>query len=99
LLVVSALALITLLIGDVIAAMEAGAHADETDEGLHHLFVFDLAWPIFLAGSVLTLAAGVGALLVGWLRRDRQATRFAAWSLGYIAVAVVVLFATGALEL
>lgn len=96
---VSALALVTLLVGDLIAALEAGAHPDEADEGLHHLFIFDLAWPIFLVGSLATLVAGLGALVASRFRRGVGLGRYAIWALGYAAVAVVTLFATGALEL
>ena len=95
--VISAVALLTLLAGDMIAALEAGEHAEAADEGLHHLFIFDLAWPVFLVATLASLALGIGSLLVS---RGRPALRrFALVDLAYVAVAVAFLFVTGALEL
>jgi uncharacterized membrane protein len=93
LLTISALALATLLIGDLIAQIEEGTGGE-----LHHLFVFDLAWPIFLVGSLATLAAGLGALVAWRLGPSPRLGRYAMWALGYVAVAIAIL-ATGALEL
>jgi hypothetical protein len=89
-LIVSAAALVTLLLGDVVPA---------SNESLRHLFVFDLAWPVFLIGSLATLVAGAGALIAGWLRRSPGLKRYAMWALGYAVIAVAVLFVVGGLEL
>lgn len=93
--VLSALALATLLVGDILSAIETDEH-DGSD--LHHIFVFDLAWPVFLVSTALTVLMGAVALAAGRLRRDRRLLRLGAWSLGWFAVAVaivVVAVATG----
>lgn len=74
-LIVSTAALATLLLRDLVAALEAGA-----DGGLHDLFVFDLAWPVFLIGSLATLVAGLAALIAGWLRQSSRLKRYATWA-------------------
>lgn len=95
--ILSAIALVLMLIQDVLVSLEAGEHSDEAGEGLHHLFIFDLAWPVFLAATLGALILGVGALSVS---RGRPALRrFALVDLAYVAVAVAFLFVTGALEL
>ena len=95
--IVSAIALVTLLIGDVIARLEAGEHPDETEGGLHHLFIFDLAWPVFLIATLGAILLGVGALFRSGGRPSIR--RFAVLDLAYVAVAVTALFLTGTLEL
>jgi ABC-type Fe3+ transport system permease subunit len=40
---------------------------------LHHLFVFDIAWPVFLMAGLATLIAGVAALVVGRVAIGRSA--------------------------
>ena len=98
-LVLSAVALAVILLGDLIAAIETGDHPDAAaDEGLHHLFIFDLAYPVFLVGSLVTLLAGIGALIVSVVRRVPGLRRFAVLALGFGAVAVAILFTQGAFE-
>jgi hypothetical protein len=93
-LIISAAALVVLLLGDVIAAVEAGTGGE-----LHDLFVFDLAWPVFLIGSLATLVAGVAALIAGLLRQSPGLRRYATWALAYTVVAVALLFVVGGFEL
>lgn len=93
--VLSAFALATLLVGDALAAYET-----DEDHGadLHHLFVFDLAWPFFLASTALTLLAGIGSLIAGMLGREPRLRRYGAIGLTWCAVAiatVAVAVATG----
>ena len=54
-LLLAALSLVILVLQDVLTAVEP-----EGGE-LHHLFVFDLAWPLFLIAALATLIAGGGA--------------------------------------
>lgn len=92
--IVSAAALVILLLRDLVATLEAGTGGE-----LHHLFVFDLAWPVFLIGSLATLVAGVAALIAGLLRQSPGLKRYATWALAYTVIAVALLFAVGGFEL
>ena len=85
LLLLSALALATLVAGDIVYALKSGSeeHRDYP--------IFDLAWPVFLVSLPLTLLAGVGALVSGRLRGSVALTRYGAWSLGYCAFAVLFM--------
>jgi hypothetical protein len=93
-LIVSATALVILLLGDVVATLEAGTGGE-----LHDLFVFDLAWPVFLLASLATLVAGVAALVASFLRRSPGLKRYATWALAYTIIAVALLFTVGGFEL
>lgn len=94
-LIVSAIAFLTLLLGDLVAALEHGGEGE-----LHHLFVFELAWPVFLIGSLATLVAGVASLIVGWLHRSAGLKRYAWWAIGYVVIALaLVVVAGGGFEL
>jgi hypothetical protein len=97
--IVSAVSLGILLLGDLIAAIEAGEHGADEDGGLHHLFVFDLAWPVFLFSAPATLMSGVAALVGSRLAPSVGFGRYAAWALGYVALALPLLLLIGALEL
>jgi hypothetical protein len=85
-LIVSAAALVTALLGNLVPA---------SNESLRHLFVFDLAWAVFLFGSLATLGAGAGALIAGWLRRSPGLKPYAMWALGYAVIAVAAFFVAG----
>ena len=98
-LAISALALATLLIGDVIAAIESGDHPGDDEGGLHHLFIFDLAYPVFLIGSMATLVAGIGTLVASVVRQSAPLRRYATIALAFALVATAVLALTGSLEL
>jgi hypothetical protein len=98
-LIVAALAFVTLVVGEVIAAIETGEHPAEEEGGLHHLFIFDWAWPIALVTSFLTLVAGIVTLIGGWVRGSWPARRYGLWALAYSVVALVVFFTVGGLEL
>lgn len=89
-LIASAVALLTLLLGDLVATLEAGGEGE-----LHDLFVFELAWPVFLIGSLATLVAGVASLIVGWLRRSAGLKRYAWWAIGYVVIAVALVYVVG----
>jgi hypothetical protein len=87
-LLLAALSLVLLVLKDVIAAVEP-----EGGE-LHHLFVFDLAWPVFVIAGLATLLAGVAALVVGRLRSNPRLTRYGVWAMAVIVVAVVLIVVT-----
>jgi hypothetical protein len=81
-LLIAAVSLVLLVVQDVLTAIES-----EGGE-LHHLFVFDLAWPAFLIAGLESLVAGVAALVIGRLGRDARLTRY-----GVLVVALTVLAA------
>ena len=99
LLALAFLAFVTLLVGDLLALIESGGEHSEGDEGLHHLPVFDLAWPAFLVAGAASLLAGIGALLAWLSRRPPFLGPYAALCSGFVAIAVAVLFGLGKLEL
>jgi hypothetical protein len=85
LLLLSALSLGALVVGDIVNALTSGS-------GEHRDYpIFDLAWPVFLVSGSLTLVAGVGALVSGRLRGSAALTRYGAWALGYCAFAVLLV--------
>ncbi|MGH2357502.1 MAG: hypothetical protein ACRDGJ_05745 [Candidatus Limnocylindria bacterium] len=98
-LIVSAAALLTELVGDVIAAMETGEHAVDEESALHHLFIFEWAFPVLLVTAGVTLIAGLVALVLGRFRQSAATFRYGLWAAGYSVVAVIVLFTVGGFEL
>ena len=90
-LVVSALALVTLIAGDIVSGLES-EHGE-----LHHLFVFDLAWPVFVLSGLLVLSTGIAAVAYAAVRRGRAAMRYGAWALGYCILAVFAVALSEAL--
>jgi hypothetical protein len=86
-LLLAVLSLMLLTLQDVLTAVEP-----ESGE-LHHLFVFDLAWPVFLIAGLATVIAGVAALVIGRLRSDAQLTRYGVWAVAFL-VAVLVTVVT-----
>jgi len=91
-LLLAALSLVILVLQDVLTAVEP-----EGGE-LHHLFVFDLAWPLFLIAALATLIAGVAALLIGRLRSDNRLTRYGVWAVAFLVVAVLIIIVTESLQ-
>ena len=77
-LLLAALSLVILVLQDVLTAVEP-----EGGE-LHHLFVFDLAWPVFLIAALATLIAGVATLVIGRLRSDARLTRYGVWAVAFL---------------
>ena len=86
-LIVSALALATLFVGDILAAFEDAEEHEEHD----HFFLFDLAWPVFVVSFLVTLVAGLAALVVGRVRRSVRVRTFAGRALAYCALAVAAV--------
>jgi uncharacterized membrane protein YhaH (DUF805 family) len=91
-LLLAVLSLVLLVLQDVLTAVEP-----EGGE-LHHLSVFDLAWPVFLIAALATLIAGVAALVVGRLRSDARLTRYGVWAVAFLVVAVLVTVVTESLQ-
>jgi formate-dependent nitrite reductase membrane component NrfD len=86
------LSLVLLVLQDVLTTVEP-----EGSE-LHHLFVFDVAWPVFLIARLATLIAGVAAMVVDRLRSDAQLTRYGVWAVAFLVVAVLVIVVTESLQ-
>jgi hypothetical protein len=87
-LLVAVLSLVLLLLQDVITVLES-----EGGE-LHHLFVFDLAWPLFLVAGLTSLIAGLVSLLIGLLRADAGLTRYGALAVAFVLGAVLLIVAS-----
>ena len=87
----SALALATLLVGEIVYAFESDRDEHETHGHGFYGPIFDLAWLVFLPSALITLISGVGTLLVGGLRGAAAATRYGLSALGYCLVAVLVI--------
>jgi uncharacterized BrkB/YihY/UPF0761 family membrane protein len=88
-LILSALALVTLFVGDILAAFEDAEEHEEHD----HFFLFDLAWPVFVVSFLATIVAAVVAYVVGRARRSARLRTFGARAAAYcvVAIAAVVL--------
>ena len=91
-LLLATLSLVLLVLQDVLSAVEP-----EGGE-LHHLFLFDLAWPAFIIAGLACLIAGVAALVVGRLRSDARLTRYGVWAAAFLVVAVLVIIVTESLQ-
>jgi hypothetical protein len=87
-LLVSALALITLFISDILAAFENAAEHEVHD----HFFLFDLAWPVFLISFLITVVAGVCAFVLGRVRRSVRVRTFGTLAGAYCVLAVAAVF-------
>jgi hypothetical protein len=91
-LLVAVLSLVLLLLQDVLTAVES-----EGGE-LHHLFVFDLAWPLFLVAGLASLIAGLVSLIIGLLRADAGLTRYGALAVAFVLGAVLLIVIAEKLE-
>jgi hypothetical protein len=93
--VVSALALATLLIGEVVYSFEEHEHG-EHEHGFYGP-IFDAAWVIFLPTALFAFVAGLAAVVAGLLRHAARLTRFGMWALGYVTLAVATVVIVEAL--
>jgi hypothetical protein len=93
LLVLAAVALLTLLAGEIYYAFE-DEHAVGEEQG-HGVLgsIFDLAWLVFVPTFLTSLLAGISALIAGWakhtptlMRYGIRATVFCAFALAVVAV-------------
>jgi hypothetical protein len=91
-LVIAAVSLAVMFLQDIVAAVEG-----EGGE-LHHLFVFDLAWPVFLVTGLASAVAGLAALIMGRLRADVRLTRYGLWAVGFALFAVAIVVISESLE-
>jgi hypothetical protein len=89
--VVSAVALATLLLGEVVYSFEEHEHGQH-EHGFYGP-IFDAAWVVFVPTALFALVAGLVAVIVGTLRRSAALIRFGSWALGYLAVAIAVVVA------
>jgi lysylphosphatidylglycerol synthetase-like protein (DUF2156 family) len=87
-LLVSALALITLFVSDILAAFEDAAEHEEHD----HFFVLDLAWPVFLVSFLITIVAGAGAVVIGRVHRSVRLRTFGTLAVAYCVLAAGAVF-------
>ena len=86
-LMVAVLSLVLLVLQDVLAVFESKGGE------LHHLFVFDLAWPLFLVAGLASLIAGLVSLLIGVPRADAGLTRYGALAVAFVLGAVLLIVA------
>lgn len=91
-LLVAVLSLLLLLLQDVLTVVES-----EGGE-LHHLFVFDLAWPLFLVAGLVSLIAGLVSLLIGLLRADPGLTRYGLLVVAFLLGAILLIVAVDRLQ-
>lgn len=91
-LLVAVLSLLLLLLQDLLTVVES-----EGGE-LHHLFVFDLAWPLFLVAGLASLIAGLVSLLIGVLRADAGLTRYGLLVVAFLLGAILLIVAVDRLQ-
>lgn len=89
LLLLSVVALVTLLVGEIFYAFE------DTGTGPHDHGVwgpiFDLAWFVFVPTLLASLVAGLIALVVGWALHRASLTRYGIRAIGYCSFAIAVV--------
>lgn len=83
---ISALAFALMLLQDLLWLIE-----EDSGGELHHLVIFDLAWPVFVVSWLLTLVGGVVALVAWVFARRPAGARYALWALGFCAASAVVV--------
>ena len=89
-LIVAAVSLAVLLVGEVVYSFEDPEAHEEHDHGLYGP-IFDGAWMVFLPTAIVTLVSGVLALAVGWLRDSVPVRRYGVRALGLIALSAAVI--------
>jgi hypothetical protein len=97
LLAISALALATLVVGEIVNAFES--NGDEADTHHHPWYdrIFDAAWFIFIPSFLIALVAGAAGLVVGKLRGMHALTAYGMRALAYCGSAVVIVVLAEAL--
>jgi hypothetical protein len=97
-LLLSALSLVTLLVGEIYYAFE-----DEDAVGAHdHGFwgpIFDLAWFVFVPTLLASLLAGLASLVAGGALHRSSLTRYGIRAIGYCSFAVAVVAAVAILQI
>jgi hypothetical protein len=89
LLLLSAAALVTLLVGEIYYVVE-DARTGQHDHGVWGP-VFDLAWFVFVPTLLASLVAGLAALIVGWALHRSSLTRYGVRAIGYCSFAIAVV--------
>ena len=84
LLLLSVVALVTLLVGEIYYALE-NTQTDGTWGA-----IFDLAWFVFVPTLLASLVAGLIALVVGWAIHRASLTRYGIRAIGYCSFAIAV---------
>jgi hypothetical protein len=90
LLLLSAIALVTMLIGEIYYAFEH-AHTEAAHDHGFWGSVFDLAWFVFVPTLLASLVAGLIALIVGWALHRASLTRYGIRAIGYCTFAIAVV--------
>lgn len=89
LLLLSAAALVTLLVGEIYYVFE-DASTGQHDHGVWGP-IFDLAWFVFVPTLLASLVAGLAALIVGWALHRSSLTRYGIRAIGYCSFAIAVV--------
>jgi protein-S-isoprenylcysteine O-methyltransferase Ste14 len=89
-LAVAAVALLLMVAGEIVYSFE---EADEHQTHSHGFYgpIFDGAFFVFLPTVLITFAAGLAALLTGWLRRSPELRTYGTLALGFCVAAVGVI--------
>jgi hypothetical protein len=89
-LIVAAVSLAVLLMGEVVYSFEDPEAHEEHDHGFYGP-IFDGAWFVFLPAAIVTFVSGVVALAVGWLRDSVPVRRYGVRALGLVALSAAVI--------
>ena len=89
LLLLSAAALVTLLVGEIYYVFE-DAQTGRQDNAVWGP-IFDLAWFVFVPTLLASLVAGLAALIVGWALHRSSLTRYGIRAIGYCSFAIAVV--------
>jgi hypothetical protein len=93
----SALALVTLIVGEVYYAFEGAEATFAHDHGLFGP-LFDLAWIVFLPTTFATLVGALVALPLGPITHSAALTRYASRATTYLALAIGILAVVAVLQ-
>jgi hypothetical protein len=97
LLLLSAVALVTLLAGEAYYAFEERQQPGAPDLGAFAP-LFDLAWFVFVPTLVASLLAGLVAVIVGSLLHRRALSRYGTRAIAFSALAVAAVAAVAILQ-
>ncbi len=96
-LLLSAVALVTLLIGEAYYAYEERREAGANDHGVFGP-IFDIAWYVFVPTLVASLVAGMVAVVVGALLHRRALSRYGTRAVAFCTLAVAVVAAVAIVQ-
>ena len=89
-LVIAAVSLLLLVVGEIVYSFE-DAHEHETHSHGFYGPIFDGAFFVFLPTAFVTFVAGLVALVTSWLRPSSALRTYGALALGFCVVAVGVI--------